>query len=107
MPRIHSQNKGKRFEREVAELLRDNGYEARRGFQARGGAEQPDVVTNFPFHCECKHVESLNLWKAYEQSTRDAAPGLEPVVVFKKNNKRALVCIDFESFVKYMKETIK
>ena len=64
---INSKQKGARFEREIAEHLREKGFEARRGIQFRGGEDSPDVISNFPLHIEAKHVEKLNLANALEQ----------------------------------------
>ena len=36
----HSRNKGKAGEREVAQLLRIAGFDARRGFQSRAGTDE-------------------------------------------------------------------
>ena len=41
-----SRNKGKVGEREVANLLKSYGYEARRGQQFHGGGDSPDVVAS-------------------------------------------------------------
>jgi Holliday junction resolvase len=95
---IHSKNKGKRFEREVAEILRQHGFEARRGVQFRGGQDSPDVISNFPFHIEAKHVEKLNLQQAIEQAKKDAE-GLPFCVIHKKNRTEPLITVTFKSFL--------
>ena len=53
----------------------------------------------FPFSVECKNVEKLNVWEAYEQATVNAGT-YEPIVVMKKNHKKPLVVIDAETFIK-------
>ena len=68
---INSRDKGARFERQVAEYLREKGYTARRGQQFSGSPDSPDVVSNFPFHIEAKAVEKLNLDKAFQQAVDD------------------------------------
>ena len=55
----------------------------------------------FPFSIECKSVERLNVWDAYEQACANAG-GYEPLVVMKKNRKKPLVVMDAESFIKLM-----
>jgi hypothetical protein len=53
----------------------------------------------FPFSIECKNVEKLNVWEAYEQAKANAN-SYEPIVVMKKNHKKPLVVIDAEFFIK-------
>jgi hypothetical protein len=53
----------------------------------------------FPFSIECKNVEKLNVWEAYEQAKVNAGT-YEPIVVMKKNHKKPLVVIDAETFIK-------
>src|SRR6056300_6003 len=53
----------------------------------------------FPYSIECKNVEKLNVWDAYDQASSNKG-NYEPIVVMRKNNKKALVVIDAEYFVK-------
>jgi Holliday junction resolvase len=79
-----SREKGKRGEREFAELLREHGYDARRGQQFAGGGDSPDVVVNLPIHFEVKRTESFS--PSYlAQAERDAHPANQPVVAWKRN----------------------
>jgi len=55
----------------------------------------------FPFSVECKNVEKLNVWEAYEQAKANCG-SYEPIVVMKKNHKKPLVVIDAESFINLM-----
>ncbi len=52
----------------------------------------------FPFSIECKNVEKLNVWEAYEQA-KENSKNYEPIVVMKKNRKKPLVVVDAEFFV--------
>ena len=52
----------------------------------------------FNFSIECKNVEKLNVWDAYDQACVNSR-GYEPIVVMKKNNKKPLVVIDAEYFI--------
>ena len=70
-----SRDKGKRGEREVAELLRDHGIPARRGVQYAGGPDAPDVVGFDGVHIEVKRAETLRLYPALEQALADRKPG--------------------------------
>lgn len=86
--------KGKRFEREVAELLRIAGFPlARRGVQFQGGPDSPDVVGIPGVHIECKHVEALNVYAAMAQSEAESAVGEVPIVVHRRNRSVALVTL--------------
>jgi hypothetical protein len=53
----------------------------------------------FPFSIECKNVEKLNVWEAYEQAKANCG-AYEPIVIMKKNHKKPLVVIDAENFIK-------
>jgi hypothetical protein len=66
-----AKRRGKVGEREVAALLREWGYDARRG-QQRSGLDQADVIGLPGWHVEVKRVESLNVWQAFAQAERDA-----------------------------------
>ena len=52
----------------------------------------------FPFSLECKNVEKLNVWQAYDQACENSGK-YEPIVVMKKNRKKPLVVIDADWFV--------
>lgn len=83
-----SRVKGASGERELAkEFMRIFGVNAKRGCQHSGGVESPDIVTDINgMHIECKRTESLNLYKAMEQSIEDA--GVEiPVVCHRRSYK--------------------
>ena len=76
------------------------------------GAGGEDVVMaraareKFPFSVECKNVEKLNVWDAYEQAKANSS-GYEPIVVMKKNHKKPLVVLDDEHFISMVKENVK
>lgn len=98
---MNSREKGARFERTLAKMLRDRGYDqARRGQQYCGANGDADVV-GLPFiHIEAKAVEKLNLYDAMEQSKADSKGIESPVVIHKKNNKPVLVTMEFDTFMK-------
>ena len=52
----------------------------------------------FPYSIECKNVEKLNVWEAYEQAKSNSGD-YEPIVIMKKNGKTPLVVLDAEYFV--------
>ena len=57
----------------------------------------------FGFSVECKSVERLNVWDAYEQASANSGEH-EPLLVMKKNRKKPLVVLDAETFVKLIKK---
>lgn len=83
---MNSREKGKRGERELAGVLRGEGFDARRGQQFCGANGDADVVGLDGVHIECKRVEHLNLDDAMAQSKHDARDGEKPIVVHRKNN---------------------
>ena len=96
---MNSRQKGKRGELELAKLLRSFGYDSRRGVQYKGGESSPDVTGIPRYHIECKRVEKLNVYEAIEQSKMDAGNDV-PIVVWRRNNKKWLVIIELEDFIK-------
>ena len=86
---INSRSKGKRGELEFAKVLKDAGFEARRGQQFSGGGDSPDVVSNVPgAHFEVKRVEAGNPYVWLAQASRDAAPGNTPIVAHRRNDEQ-------------------
>ena len=53
----------------------------------------------FPHSIECKNVERLNVWDAYEQASANSGKH-EPIVVMKKNRRNPLVVVDAEYFIR-------
>lgn len=101
---INSREKGARFERMIASILRAYGYYARRGQQFCGANGDADVVGLPGIHLECKAVEKLNLYDAMAQSKRDAKDSEFPVVVHKKNHCDILVTIGLDDFMEIYRE---
>ena len=100
----NSRNKGKVYERHVAGLFKEHGYEARRGQQYCGANGDADV-TGVPYiHIECKAVERLNLYDAMSQAKRDARENEIPVVIHKKNYCADLVTMEFTEWIKLYRE---
>lgn len=93
-----SRDKGKRGERELAEVLREHGWNGARRGQQRSGLDQADVVGGPPgWHFECKRVEKLALWPAWEQATRDAkaaGAGAGVAVVTRRNSSPWLAVVE-------------
>ena len=84
----HSRDKGKRFEQKIARELRDMGFDARRGWQAREGDDDPDVIVDLPVWIECKHHRQVNYRAAMRQAIGGAV-GTDkiPLVVAKDDGQ--------------------
>lgn len=107
MAKINSKQKGARFERQLAGIFRDHGFDdARRTAQYCGNTGDASDVIGLPgIHIEAKHVEKLNIYDAVNQAKRDSANSDDmPIVFHKKNNHEILVTMQFESFMKLYKE---
>lgn len=101
---INSRDKGARFEREIAAILKEHGFDARRGQQYCGSNGDADVVGLPGVHIEAKHCEKLQPYDWMNQSKRDAKEDEIPIVVFKKNYHEVLVQMRFEDFMRMYKE---
>ena len=97
---MNSRQKGASGERELASILREHGYEARRGQQFSGINGDADVLGLPGVHIECKRVERLNIHEAMNQSIRDARKGETPVVMHRKNRTQWLVTLKLEDFLR-------
>lgn len=97
-------DKGKRGERELAALLREYGYDCRRGQQYCGGNGDADVVGLPGIHIEAKRAERLNIYDALGQAARDAGPGEIPVVFHRRNNCGWVCILPVEGFMELYRE---
>lgn len=107
MPKINSRAKGCRGEREWRDMLRAEGYEARRGQQFSGGTDSPDVICgDLPnLHFEVKRTEGGNPYHWTDQATRDAGANKLPVVAHKRNGRDWLVMMPANVFFQLLRET--
>ena len=96
---MNSRNKGKAGELELAGILREHGYDCRRGQQYCGSNGDADVVGLPGIHIECKRVETLNIDKAMEQAINDAREGEIPAVFHRKNRQGWKVTLSLEDFL--------
>ena len=63
----------------------------------------PAAKKLFRFSVECKNVERLNVYDAYEQASANSGDH-EPLLIMKKNHKKPLVVMDAEHFVELIKK---
>lgn len=100
----NSREKGARGERELARVLRQYGYNSRRGQQYSGANGDADVVGLPGIHIECKRVERLNIHDAMNQAKRDRRENEIPAVFHRKNNCEWLVTLTLDDFIKIYRE---
>jgi Holliday junction resolvase len=103
---VNSKQKGARFERQLASLFREYGYNARRTAQYCGNTGDASDVVGLPgIHIEAKHQETMRLYDWMSQAKRDAAgTGTIPAVFHKKNNASILVTMEFEDWMRLFTE---
>ena len=101
---INSRAKGARGERLWRDVLREEGFTARRGQQYAGGTDSPDVLCEElkNLHMEVKFVDKLNLEKACEQAQRDAKKSW--IVAHKRNHGEWKVTMNAATFFALLRE---
>ncbi len=76
--------KGRRLQQEVRDRIHEMyGFEPDTAVMGEKGKDVKD--DRLPYSIECKNVEKLNLWKAWQQAKDNLFEGDTPVVVFTKN----------------------
>ena len=96
---MHSRNKGKRGELELADRLCELGMLARRAQQYSGACGNADlVVEGLDLHLECKRTEQVRLADWLEQVGRDAR-GRPWVIVTRQTRSPWLVIQRLEHWV--------
>jgi Holliday junction resolvase len=105
--KINSKDKGARGERELANKLKEYGFDCRRGQQFCGANGDADVVGLDGIHIEVKRTERLSLYDALAQAKHDAREGEMPVVMHRKNNCEWVVIQPLEDWIELYKEGMK
>lgn len=99
-----SKEKGKRGERELANKLKEYGYNCRRGQQFCGANGDADVVGLPGIHLEVKRTERLSIYDAMDQAKRDKKPEEIPVVMHRRNHCEWLAIMRLEDFISLYRE---
>ena len=104
--KVNSKQKGARFERKLASIFREYGYEARRTAQYCGNTGDASDVVGLPgLHIEAKHQETMRLYEWIAQAKRDSSgTGKLPAVFHKKNNAEILVTMTLDDFMNVYRE---
>lgn len=100
----NSRQKGKRGELEAARVLREYGYDCRRGQQYSGANGDADVVGLPGIHIEVKRRERLDLYAAVDQAKRDRKEDELPAVFHRKNNCDWLVTMPLDAWMEIYRE---
>ena len=101
---MNSNQKGKRGERELANKLKEYGYDCRRSQQYCGVNGDADVIGLKGIHIECKRVEKLNVLKAMKQAEEDRKGNDFPTVFHRKDNEKWLVTMRLDDWIKLYQE---
>jgi hypothetical protein len=101
----NSKQKGARFERTLAKMFREQGYEARRTQQYCGATEDASDVVGLPYiHVEAKHYKNRAFdYEWMEQAKRDAKNNI-PAVFHKTDNHEVLVTMTLDDWFKLYRE---
>ena len=101
-------DKGKRFELMIAEILRNHGFEARRTAQYCGNTgDASDVVGLNGIHIECKAQETMRLYEWMAQAIRDSEKtNTLPAVFHKQNRKDILVTMRLSDWLTLYKSSV-
>ena len=101
-----AKQKGRLFQQKVRDMLLENAPELepddiRSTSMGCGGEDlqlSPSARRRDNISVECKSVEKLNVYGAYEQASANGGD-YEPVLFMKKNRKKPLVVIDADYFI--------
>ena len=102
---INSKAKGAKGERELSRLLKEYGYDTRRGVQYCGANGDADVIGLPGIYIECKRKEKLNIYEAMEQAVNDSDANYLPfgydlpAVFHRKNKCEWLVTMRYDDFM--------
>ena len=102
--------KGRKLQQTVRDLILETFTDlepddVRSTSMGAGGEDlqlSPAARRKFPYSVECKNVEKLNVWGAYEQAQANCGKH-EPLLIMKKNRKKPLVVLDLEAFIDLLK----
>lgn len=100
-----SRTKGSAGEREVVNILKSRGYDAKRSFFQVGGDRED--VTGIPgYAIEVKRVERLAIWPALEQAANAAkSVGAKPLLAFRRNRSEWHVALPLTDLLDILEAT--
>ncbi len=106
---INAQQKGKRFELQIAKLLNEKfGANVKRTPNSGGLSIKGDIMDTqgilSEFHFELKNQEKLNIWKALQQARNDKRIGKIPLVIFTKNHEKDYAALELDDLLNLILE---
>ena len=106
---MNSNQKGKRFEREIAKIINKKFDSDVRRTPCSGGLSFKGDIIDLcgplkEFHFECKNQEKMNIWDALRQAEGDAPGAKTPLVVFTKNFEDTYVALRLNDLLDLIKE---
>ena len=110
---INSKKKGKNYELEVSKNLKELGYpDVKRSVQYCGNntdSNNADLIGLDGIHIECKHYNNTGFkYEWLEQAVRDSSNSANlPAVFHRINNKKTVVTMRLEDWVKLYDEYFK
>ena len=86
---------------EIFDLQKDDVRSTSMGAGGEDVLLSPKARIQIPHSIECKNVESINVWKSYDQATGNSGE-YEPLLVIKKNRRKPLVVVDAEFYLELL-----
>ena len=96
---MNSRTKGKVAEREIANILKTYGYDAKRGVQYCGLNGNADVVGVDGLWIEVKRREQFSDEPSLQQAERDARKGDIPIVFYRRSREKWKVTMRMDMFM--------
>lgn len=94
--------KGKDFERLIAQDLRESGLDKNaRRMPASGALEdlKSDIITELPIHLECKRQEKWKVEEYYDQAVTGKKQQEIAIAVMKKNHKEPMAFLAWKDLI--------
>ena len=103
--------KGRRLQNKIRELLINEldipAHDIDVAIMGEGGVDvkiHSSSLHKFPYAIECKNVERINIWKAWEQAEAhvlkgDSSAQSHPLLIFSKNRHTPLAVLDVEHLI--------
>lgn len=102
-----AKGKGRRLQQYVAKAIQASfgldELDARSTSMGDTGSDiklSSSALEKFPYAVECKNVEKINLWAAWEQAGKHVQnmdrDGVQPMLVIKRNHSGVLAVVNFE-----------
>lgn len=100
---VNARKKGNSFElaviKKLKEVLKTDNIHSTRNTNRKLDGEKVDITGDVDYHIQCKATENIpQVHKIFDEINRDKPP----VIWWKKNNKRQVVILEAETFIKML-----